>query len=109
MLLRKWFQSSSEETFFQLPIPIYEQIISYFQEDKKTLKSLRLVCRLFRNLTTPFWKQVIPKQLISKYFSNLKQCHFKVQCIVILDKDAKILEFNLKDKASLNEFNIINQ
>src|SRR5689334_1018915 len=75
-------QSSSniiQSTFFVIPIPLWNQIIEYLKNDKESLKNLRLICKLFRNMVSQFWKQVIPDSMVSDYFMKIEKLDFRVE------------------------------
>src|SRR5579875_3120975 len=80
--------------------PLWKEIISFLHNDKETLKQVRLVCKLFRKFTLPFWKQVIFQQKLKEYFIQITNFNFDIGKLLILDESSNkpILEVNLYDK-----------
>ncbi len=54
-------------------------------KDKETLKSLRLVCKFFRNLLSRLWIQAIPSPHFSPYFHKINKFQLALHRIRILD------------------------
>jgi len=63
--------------FLVIPFPLWKDILLYLQNDRQTLGSLRLTCRLFRNLSSPVWKQIIHKNFPS-YLARIQQFQFEL-------------------------------
>ncbi len=55
-------EETSTSIFSQIPLPLWSQIFQFLQDSQETLSNLRLVCKDFRNLVSPYWIQLIPKK-----------------------------------------------
>ena len=67
-------EENSNSIFSQIPLPLWSQIFQIVQESQETLSTLRLVCKSFRNLISPYWIQVISKKQ-EKDYSNYFQIY----------------------------------
>lgn len=69
-----------------LPFPIWQEIFSYFFLSKELnvhLPQLRLVCRFFRDLITPFWSQRIHVDQLEEFLIGVNLFHFSVHRLKI--------------------------
>src|SRR5579875_2265701 len=88
-----------------ITLPLWKEIIEFVQNEKETLKQVRLVCKYLRNLISSYWKQTIPKQYVSEYWKKIKKFNFEIQHFVVINTNSKekILEINLKEKENINK------
>src|SRR5579875_3067940 len=88
-----------------ITLPLWKEIIEFVQNEKKTLKQVRLVCKYLRNLIAFYWKQNIPEQYVSEYWRKIEKFNFEIQHFVIINTNSKekILEIDLKEKKNINK------
>src|SRR5579875_3773837 len=88
-----------------ITLPLWKEIIEFVQNEKETLKQVRLVCKYLRNLISSYWKQTIPKQYVSEYWKKIEKFNFQIQNFVIINTNSKkkILEINLNEKENINK------
>jgi hypothetical protein len=83
---------------------VWENIIFYLRNKPKVLKTLRLVCKDFRRLIVPYWKQVIPYELVGSYLQTIKKLNFGIQIIKVKKGKNFIINVDLADKSE-NDIN----
>src|SRR5579875_3905928 len=88
-----------------ITLSLWKEIIEFVQNEKETLKQVRLVCKYLRNLIAFYWKQNIPEQYVSEYWKKIEKFNFEIQHFVIINTNSKekILEINLKEKENINK------
>lgn len=92
--------------FFSIPFPIWKVIFRIFEFERKTLENIRLVCKIFRNLVSSFWRQVIPIQNLAHYLNQIQKFKFEIGLIQIRDLEKKdILTIDLQDRTQQNGIN----
>jgi len=86
-----------------LPREIYKEIIDYFYNDINSLIKIRLTCKLFRNLTIEFWKQILPINESIQYFYNIEKYNFKSAHFIkfIENIDEKNITINSKNLSKI--------
>jgi len=73
-----------EKEFFTINIfiisfDILKEIFKFiFYNNKKDMINLRLCCKTFRNLCSPYWKQSIPSLYLDKYLENINRMEFEI-------------------------------
>jgi len=93
---------SSSYGFYLIPLPLWKEIIYYLREEKQSLKSLRLVCKVFRKFIIPYWIQIIPNQFVNQYFDQIKKFNFGIQIIQVANNNSQIV-LNLLDKETYSD------
>src|SRR5579875_2682845 len=88
-----------------ITLPLWKEIIEFVQNEKETLKQVRLVCKYLRNLISYYWKQSISEQYVSGYLKKIKKFNFQIQHFVIINTKSKekVLGINLKEKGNINK------
>ena len=93
MSKQKEGKSKEEETeflFSKVPPPLWESIFTFLligktkKEKKIIFSSIRLSCKLFRNIISKFWKQVVPLNFLKNYFENCSKYSFSIQSIYLV-------------------------
>jgi len=80
-----------EKEFFTINIfiisfDILKEIFKFiFYNNKKDMINLRLCCKTFRNLCSPYWKQSIPSLYLNEYLENIKKMDFEIGEMDIMD------------------------
>src|SRR5579875_2793599 len=67
-----------------ITLPLWKEIIEFVQNEKQTLKQVRLVCKYLRNLIAFYGKQTIPEQCVSEYWKKIEKFNFEIQHFVII-------------------------
>lgn len=75
--------------FLKIPVPIWSNIFQTLSEglQHRTLANLRLTCKLFRKLISPFWKQKISNCHLECYLHDCKRLDFYPECISVNEKN----------------------
>lgn len=83
---------ADEISFLHLvPQPVWESIFTCLNNEKEkddsklqSLFSLRLTCKLFRNIISKFWQQVLPFNYLEIYFIKCLRFQFYPQSIYVI-------------------------
>ena len=67
-----WFDSTFNSSPISrlIPLPLWKLIILNLSKEKENLRNLRLVCKLFRNLSILYWTQIIPDEFDEYFISK---------------------------------------
>jgi len=71
---------------FTIAIDIIKEIFKFiFYNHKKDMINLRLCCKTFRNLCSPYWKQSVPSLTLDEYFLNINRMGFEIGELDIIE------------------------
>ena len=88
----KELKENNEHNYFILPNDMWREIFRIIIKNGESLDYIRLSCKLFRNLTSPYWKQAIPISHLYMYFMNIKKYGLEVNEIEIRNCEYDILK-----------------
>lgn len=99
--------------FEYITIPLWKNVFYYLSDEfGKSLRGCRFACKLFRDLTTPFWVQRINEteaNPINEYFLALQKLNLSVEKFMFVSGTYKrALFLNPRDSADTMRFAIIN-
>jgi hypothetical protein len=66
------YTSSSSLLECRIALPLWKEIIEFLQNEKETLKHIRLVCKYFRNLISFIGNRLFLKSLFQNIGINFK-------------------------------------
>ena len=94
---------------FLIGIDILKELLKFiFYNNKKDLTNLRLSCRTFRNLCSPYWKQSVHSLYLNDYLENINRMGFEIEELNIIEnKKLNIININYSNIFSKLPKNLI--